>query len=100
MPFEKLVEELRPERDLSRSPLFQVLFQTITVPTAALVLPGASLEYRDFDNQTAKFDLTMQVAEMPDGIVCTCEYSTDLFKPETIARLLGHYRMLLESAQR
>lgn len=96
VPFERLVEALQPERDLSRSPLFQVLFQHIAVPTEPIQLPGAAMEYREFDNGTSKFDLTLQVAEMVGGMACTCEYNTDLFDPATITRMLGHYQTLLE----
>jgi non-ribosomal peptide synthetase component F len=96
LPFERLVQELQPERDLSRTPLFQVMFAFQNVPATTLELPGLTHEALDVDNGTSKFDLTLFVTERPDGVLCTFEYNTDLFDGETAGRMLGHYRTLLE----
>jgi len=88
MPFEKLVEELRPERTLGQNPLFQVSF--VLQDAAA----GADFA---FVTVASPFDLTLFVRDGPDGTLsATVQYKRDLFEPGTIARLAGHYRMLLE----
>ncbi len=98
LPFERLVEELQPERDLSRTAVFQTMFQLRNIPRKALQMNALGIEELEFDPGIAKFDLTLEAVERPDGIECICEYSTDLFERPTIERLLGHYRTLLESA--
>ena len=97
LPFEKLVEALQPERDLSRSPLFQVWFALQNAPRAEFKLPGLDLRSLEVHNGTSKFDLGLFVVEKPDGLSCMVEYSTDLFDAATIERLLGHFRTLLEA---
>ena len=88
MPFEKLVEELQPERILGQNPLFQVSF--------ALQDGAASGDF-EFITVASPFDLTLFVREGRDGMLsATIQYKRDLFEPGTIARLAGHYRMLLE----
>jgi amino acid adenylation domain-containing protein len=96
VPFEKLVEELQPERDLSRNPLFEVAFafQNDLVPD--LALSGLSLSPVDAHNGTAKFDLELALSETPAGLVGFFEYSTELFDATTMIRLAGHYETLLE----
>ncbi|MGH7580732.1 MAG: non-ribosomal peptide synthetase, partial [Gemmatimonadales bacterium] len=96
IPFEQLVEELQPERDLSRSPIFQVLLSMQNVPHHRLELPGLSLEIESPDNGTAKFDLTLVILEVAGGMRAEVEYGSDLFEAGTITRLLGHFRTLLE----
>ena len=97
LPFEKLVERLQPERDLSRSPLFQVWFALQNAPRAEFKLAGLDLRSLEVHNGTSKFDLGLFVVEKPDGLSCMVEYSTDLFDESTIERLLGHFRTLLEA---
>lgn len=97
-PFEKLVEELRPERRLSRNPLFQVMFAFQNVPFPALTLQGlapAHLTVEKVDTQTANFDITLALTEVPEGISAFCEYNTALFRATTIERLLHHYAVVL-----
>jgi amino acid adenylation domain-containing protein len=97
VPFEKLVQELQPERDMSRQPLFQVMFvlQNATIP--ALELPEVRLEVLEVETGTAKFDLTLVGEERESGqIMMTVEYYRDLYTAETIERLLEHYERLLE----
>ena len=96
LPFEKLVEELSPERDMSRNPLIQVMFALQNVPHAELTLPGLETTRLDLDTTTAKFDLTLSLTEQPEGLSGVIEYATDLFDATTIARLAGHFTTLLE----
>ena len=97
LPFEKLVEELQPERDLSRSPLFQVMFALQNVPRQEVQLTGLSTSPMEIDTEAAKFDLSLFMWEATDGIKGVLEYNTDLFKKETIIRMIGHFQILLES---
>ena len=98
LPFEKLVEQLRPERSLSYSPLFQVMF---TLQNTLREIPhpeGLSLTFLDLDTATAKFDLELVLAETSEGLAGFFEYNTDLFDADTIERMASHYENLLESA--
>ncbi len=97
VPFEKLVEELQPERSLSHTPLFQVLFGLQNVPMSAFELPGLELRSSEIDTETAKFDLTLNLEERGGRISGGIRYSTDLFERETIERMAGHFRTLLAS---
>jgi amino acid adenylation domain-containing protein len=97
IPFEKIVEELQPERDTSRAPLFQVMFQLQNTPAGELELPGLTLSPLDIDIVTAKFDLSFSVMETEHGLTCLMIYNTDLFNADTISRMLGHYESLLKS---
>jgi amino acid adenylation domain-containing protein len=97
MPFEKLVEELQPERDLSRPPLFQVMFALQNIPMPDLELADLSWQLQEVDTETAKFDLTLFVEDTGSELILTLEYNTDLFKPATITRMLGHFQTLLTS---
>ncbi|HEY6804790.1 MAG TPA: amino acid adenylation domain-containing protein [Pyrinomonadaceae bacterium] len=95
LPLEMLVEELQPERDLSRSPLIQVLLVLQNAPLPNLDLPELSLTPLDVDKGTAIFDLTLSIAEEQGSLKMSAEYNTDLFEPATMRRLLGHYQTLL-----
>ncbi|MEO1376010.1 MAG: amino acid adenylation domain-containing protein [Cyanobacteria bacterium J06635_10] len=97
LPFEKLVEELQPNRDLSYNPLFQVMFVLQNVPIPNLDLSDISVSYEEGDNGTSKFDLTLFIEDSEQGLVATCEYNTDLFNANTITRMLGHFQTLLSS---
>jgi microcystin synthetase protein McyA len=96
LPFEMLVEELQPQRNLSHTPLFQVMFVLQNAPMSALELPSLTLSYLPIDNGTAKFDLTLDMTETVEGILGTFEYNTDLFQESTIKRMAGHLQTLLE----
>ena len=96
LPFEKLVEELAPERDLSRNPLFQVAFSLQKSAAASLNLPGVAASPLVIERGTSKFDLTLHLIETDDGARAAVEYNTDLFDAATIERMLGHYHMLLQ----
>lgn len=96
LPFEKLVEELQPERNLSHTPLFQVMFIFQNTPTHKTVeIPELVLHSLDADTATAKFDFTLIMVETAEGLAGTLEYSTDLFEATTIKRLIGHFQTLL-----
>jgi amino acid adenylation domain-containing protein len=107
VPFEKLVEDLQPRRDLSRSPLFDVLFIMQNTPLEVFVrqhgsaraLPAGAIHAADLPvrKSPAKFDLTLSMGEAGDRIYASLEYSTDLFDDETITQLLGHFEILLEA---
>ncbi|BAY48354.1 amino acid adenylation domain-containing protein [Scytonema sp. HK-05] len=97
LPFEKLVEELHPHRDLSRHPLFQVVFSLQNTPIEALQLPGLRLSLFEFDSKTAKLDLEFHLWQDLESLKGQVIYSTDLFDDTTISRMLGHFQTLLES---
>jgi len=96
LPFERLVEELHPARDLSRNPLFQVMFVLQNASPQAVELPGLSLSPVEVDTRTTHFDLTLHIVDTEQGLVGTLAYNTDLFEAVTITRMLGHFRTLLE----
>jgi amino acid adenylation domain-containing protein len=96
LPFEKLVRELQPERNLSHAPLFQVMFALQNVPRQTLELPGLTVNRLEVDSGTAKFDLALSIVEEAEGLRAVCEYNTDLFDATTIERMMGHYQTLLE----
>ncbi|GAB7110203.1 hypothetical protein JCM4814A_85180 [Streptomyces phaeofaciens JCM 4814] len=98
LPFDRLVEELRPDRDPGRNPLFDVLFQLHPEQLDSLPLDGVSVRVVDVDNGTAKFDLSLAVTELPDGLLGTLQYATDLFDRATVERFAEHYVRLLRSA--
>ena len=96
LPFERLVDELRPNRDTSRNPLFQVTFAPQT-PFSVTSLGDLTLEPLHVETGSAKFDLTLFSADTASGVSETWEYNTDLFDADTITRMMGHYQTLLES---
>jgi pristinamycin I synthase-3/4 len=96
-PFEKLVEELRPRRDLSRSPLMQIWFAYFNVGLENAVLPGLELEELEVGAPGAKFDLSLSITETGGRLRCAWEYNTDLFEAATIRRMAQHFLTLLQS---
>jgi len=104
LPFEKLVEELQPRRDLSRNPIFQVMFvmqasiTKLNAPTATApsYQPGPA-KPSEVSYGNAKFDLTLYLTEEEGNLHAIFEYSTDLFTDDTIARLIQHWQTLLQS---
>ncbi|HVR09570.1 MAG TPA: amino acid adenylation domain-containing protein, partial [Thermoanaerobaculia bacterium] len=98
LPFERLVEDLAPERDLSRSPLFQVLFSLQDAALSDLRLPGLELRQLPVDTGTAKFDLTLNLGASGGGFAGRLEYDAELFDAATAERLLAHYQRLLAAA--
>ncbi len=95
LPFEKLVEELQPERNLSYNPLFQVMFILQNAPIPSVELPGLTWQPQEVDGGTSKFDLKLSLWESPEGFNGSIEYKTDLFNPTTIARMANHFEILL-----
>ncbi|MES2936923.1 MAG: amino acid adenylation domain-containing protein [Pseudomonadota bacterium] len=95
LPFEQLVEHLRPQRSLSYAPLFQVMFVLQNAPHQKLELPGLSLQTVGMPATTAKFDLLCSLTEQQDGVAGTIEYNTDLFDRATVQRFAEHYEVLL-----
>lgn len=95
LPFEKLVQELHPQRDLSRHPLFQVAIALQNTPITALELPGLVLTQFDFDPATSRLDLELHLWQTPEGLKGQVIYSTDLFDSSTITSMLGHFQILL-----
>lgn len=97
IPFERLVEVLRPERTLSHAPLFQVLFSLQNAPAALPELPGLAVEVLNQANPVAKFDLTLALTERAHHLDGFFEFNTDLFEPATIARMAEHFMTLLDA---
>ncbi len=97
LPFEKLVEELSPERDPGRNPLFQVSFVLQNATRSRLELPDLTLETLDVHSGTAKFDLTLSILETPNGLKASWEYNTDLYERARIERMAEHFEVLLEA---
>ena len=95
LPFEKLVEELQPERSLNHSPLFQVVFVLQNAPMGALELPGLVLSVIEQQGDEAQFDLILSMQEGEGKLCGSLHYNTDLFEAATIKRMLGHFETLL-----
>ncbi|NLG50391.1 MAG: non-ribosomal peptide synthetase, partial [Chloroflexi bacterium] len=96
LPFETLVEELQPQRDMSHTPLFQVMFILQNAAGGSQELPGLTLSQIETHSGTSTFDLTLSMSESREGLHASLEYSTDLFDAATVVRMLGHLRALLE----
>ncbi|MCX6584826.1 MAG: amino acid adenylation domain-containing protein [Candidatus Aminicenantes bacterium] len=97
MPFEKLVEELNPQRDMSITPLFQVLFQLQNAPMPSARLSGLTITPIQLDTGVSQVDLSLTMWEQDDILRGTFEYNTDLLDDATITRMIGHFKRLLES---
>ncbi|MGB8508752.1 MAG: amino acid adenylation domain-containing protein, partial [Pyrinomonadaceae bacterium] len=96
LPFEKLVEELQPDRSLAHTPLFQVMFALQNAPRESLKLSGLTLSRVKLETSTSKFDLMLAASHEEDGIHLSLEYNEDLFDEATIIRMLDHFGTLLE----
>ena len=97
LPFEQLVGHLQPERDLSRTPLFQVMFAFQNAPTQDVEVADLSFSALAAPTGTAKFDLTLSMSETAGGLSGSLNYNTDLFERSTVERMLEHFRNLLQS---
>src|SRR5579875_172087 len=98
VPFEKVVEALQPARDLSRSPLFQVMFVFHNVPQSELQLGTARLEMMNIESSSTKFDLTLYMSEVAGRLEAAIQYSTDLFDRASIGRMAEHYQIVVKAA--
>ncbi len=100
IPFERVVEALQPDRDLSRNPLFQVLIAYQNAAAGDLSLTGLDCRLLEFEKRRASFDLTLNVEESGAALTGLVEYNTDLFDAATIQRMAGHLTRLLDGAAR
>jgi amino acid adenylation domain-containing protein len=97
LPFEKLVNLLQLNRDPSRSPLFQVMFQLRNLPNHGAKISGLEIEPLSLDIGLAKFDLSLEIIEKLEGLDCQFEYNSDLFDEATILRMQRHFANLVEN---
>jgi non-ribosomal peptide synthetase component F len=95
LPFDKLVEVLRPERDLSRNPIFQVMFGLFNAPMPTLETAGLSMSLVEFDNETSVFDLSLYLTETERGMTGALRYNTDIFDSSTMTQLARHFELLV-----
>ncbi|HEY1404484.1 MAG TPA: amino acid adenylation domain-containing protein, partial [Pyrinomonadaceae bacterium] len=98
LPFEKLLEELQPERDLSRTPLFQVFFNMLNLPGGEMRLPGLSVELLSPREVGSKFDVTLYVRELNRRVAFELVFNADLFSRERMSEMLGQFERLLAQA--
>ncbi len=96
LPFELLVEELQPQRHLSHTPVFQVMFALQNAPQEELKLTGLSIKQENIDTETSGFDFSLDITEKNNCLLCLWEYNSNLFEPDDITRLQGHFQTLLE----
>jgi amino acid adenylation domain-containing protein len=96
LPFERLVEELQPERDVSHTPLFQVMFALQNAGLSDIKLGNLALSTIEVEQGTAKFDLSLSLEETEQGLKGVFEYNTDLLEDATITRMVGHLQTMLE----
>ncbi|MDB6028676.1 MAG: amino acid adenylation protein [Verrucomicrobiales bacterium] len=97
LPFERLVEELQPDRNATQNPLFNLMFSLQSGLRDKWDLPGLTFEPIELENGTAKFDLTLAMQENADSLSATAEFSTEIFDASTIERMLGHIEVVLEA---
>jgi non-ribosomal peptide synthetase component F len=95
VPFERLVEELRPQRSLARNPLFQVMFGLYNVPQAAAELGGLEVAPYELEGGAAVFDVSLYLSETPDGLSAMLRYDADLYEPATAERLLDDFETVV-----
>ncbi|MDP9128992.1 MAG: amino acid adenylation domain-containing protein, partial [Candidatus Binatota bacterium] len=95
IPFEKLVEELKPSRELNRQPLFQAFFVLQNTPNRWAVPEGIDVEPMEIENDTAQYDLSLYLRERGGRLLGYFEYASELFDAVTIERMAGHFSLLL-----
>ncbi len=100
VPFEKIVEELHPDRHLSRSPLFQVMMTLQNIEAPQMEIAGLQVVPYNLEFSVAKFDLLLALSESTHGLIGEISYALDLFVPETIHRLVKHFELVLEEMVR
>src|SRR5262249_52924258 len=94
VPFEKLVEELQPERDLSRNPVFQVVFAMQDASWPVVETAGLRIGPVEVPSQVTRFDLEVHVAETAEGLPAWLQYNTDMFDGSTVERMFDHWERL------
>ncbi|MGW5876140.1 non-ribosomal peptide synthetase [Nocardiopsis terrae] len=97
LPFGRLVEELSPERDPDRNPLFQTSFTLQHAAVESGEVGDLLVDAFPIESGTARFDLAVQLTELPEGLRLWAEYSTELFDPERITRMFEHYEQVLDT---
>ncbi|WP_026735861.1 non-ribosomal peptide synthetase [Fischerella sp. PCC 9605] len=97
LPFEILVEELHPERDLSRNPLYEVMFVLQNSPMSVQEVSGLTLRTVEFDSGTAQLDIFLSMSESQEGLTGFLEYNTDIFDAATITQFINNFQTLLEN---
>jgi natural product biosynthesis luciferase-like monooxygenase protein/amino acid adenylation domain-containing protein len=95
VPFERLVEEFEPERDLSRTPLFQVMFAFQNFPNDEVPLSDITMEPYEVEGTTSAFDIAFYIYEVADRLSVKIQYNRDLFRESTMKRMLGNFQVLL-----
>src|SRR5205823_7392263 len=95
MPFDKLVEDIHPQRSTGHTPFFQVMFALEDTLLQEVVLPGLQVSPVEVESQTAKFDLTITIRESSEGLPISFQYNSDLFEDTTIERMTRHFERLL-----
>ncbi|HYG35059.1 MAG TPA: amino acid adenylation domain-containing protein, partial [Clostridia bacterium] len=95
LPFERLVEELQPERSLNHMPFTRLMFAVQNSLLEQIELPGVRFQFLEVQSTTSKFDLTLVLQETSRGLVANVEYNSDLFEADTVTRLLQHFETLL-----
>ncbi|WP_414620780.1 non-ribosomal peptide synthetase [Calothrix sp. CCY 0018] len=97
LPFEMLVEELQPERDLSRNPLYEVMFVLQNTPNSVHEVSGLTLRTLEFDSGTSQLDIFLSMSESEAGLTGCLEYNTDIFDSTTITQFINNFQTLLEN---
>jgi non-ribosomal peptide synthetase component F len=96
-PFDKIVEAIKPDRELDRNPLFQVMFGFQNTPAQRIELPGLSIGRMGIDNKTSVFDLSLYMTRPGSKLVGAMRYNTDLFEPSTVGRILDAFKLVLQT---
>jgi amino acid adenylation domain-containing protein len=96
IPFEKVLEEIKPDREINRTPVYQVQFVLQNMPMDAINLPNLTISPIDIDTGTTKFDLNLHALEREDGILAVMQYNADLYSAERINAMIEQYQALLE----
>ncbi len=94
LPFEKLVEEIQPDRDLSKTPIFQVMFIMQNEPEHTFDLPGISVKEKELEVLTCQFDLVLDMKMSSQGIEGRLEYHSDLFRKSSIVEMVKNFHLL------
>ena len=97
LPYERVVDLIQPERNLSYNPVFQVMFIVQNAPIEEMAIPGLTITPSDIDTGAAMFDLTVSLRETPAGLTGSLQYNTDIFDSSRIARMIEHFQTLLGS---